>query len=250
MRNDAPSIASVDNALQVLLLLAERQRLRVVDVADYLGVARSTAHRTLSALLQRGFVIQDASKVYRPGSAFDQLAHPGAVGVPELREVLRPHLEGLARAVGETCHLAVLEGNGTRFVDCVESPQVLRVGSRVGMLLPAHSNSIGKVLLAELTPAAFYALYPRGLPGERATAAARRVALQRQLTTIRKRGYAINSGESEKGIVAVGACVRDAAGRALAGIAIACPAPRCPRSRLPELIDAVLSTVAAAKRDL
>ncbi len=37
-----------------------------------------------------------------------------------------------------------------RFIDCVESSQVLRTGSRLGMLLPAHTNSAGKALLAEL----------------------------------------------------------------------------------------------------
>lgn len=250
MRTDAPSIASVDNALQVLLLLADRQALRVVDVADCLGVARSTAHRVLASLLQRGFVVQDAGKVYRPGAAFDRLAHPARIGLPELRAALHFHLEQLGRRVGETCHLAVLEGNGTRFVDCAESPRALRVGSRIGMLLPAHSTSIGKVLLAELSPAAFLALYPRGLPGDHGTEVARRAALQRQLSHIRKRGYAVNSGESEKGIVAVGACVRDTSERALGGIAIAAPAPRCPRTRVPELVEALLTTVAHAQRDI
>jgi hypothetical protein len=40
----------------------------------------------------------------------------------------------------ERCHaleLMVLEGNGVRFIDGVEGMHVLRVGSRVGMLLPA-----------------------------------------------------------------------------------------------------------------
>ena len=251
MRNDAPSpIASVDNALQVLTLLGERQSLRVIDVADELGVARSTAHRILNALLQREFVVKDAHKVYRPGIAFERLARPSSATVPNLRAALHPHLDRLSRTVGETCHLGVLEGNGTRFIDCVESPEVLRVGSRVGMLLPAHSNSIGKVLLAEMSPSAFMALYPRGLPGDRDSAVARRAALQRQLGLIRKRGYAMNSGESAKGVVAVGACVRDRTGRALAGIAIASPAPRCPRTRIPEIVTALLTAVAEIRIDL
>lgn len=240
--SSASTIASVDNALRVLTLLAERHSLRVVDVADHLGVARSTAHRLLTALVRRDFVVQDAHKVYRPGKAFEQLAHPPAP-VADRRAVLHAELVRLCEQTGETCHLAVLEGNGARFIDCVESPQVLRVGSRVGMLLSAHSNSIGKVLLAELSPAAFLALYPRGLPGDPVTAIARRATLQRQLATIRKDRFAVNAEESEKGIVAVGACVRDGVGRAVVGMAIAAPALRCPKSRMPELVAALLAAV-------
>src|SRR3954447_22353858 len=52
-------IVSVDNALKVLLLLAERTELRLTDVSDYLGVASSSAHRMLAMLLYPGFVRQD-----------------------------------------------------------------------------------------------------------------------------------------------------------------------------------------------
>ena len=54
--------------------------------------------------------------------------------------------------LGETCHLMVLEGNGVRFIDSVEGKHVLRVGSRVGRLLPANRTSGGKALLAEPLP--------------------------------------------------------------------------------------------------
>src|SRR4051812_40826180 len=137
MRNEsAGGLSSVDNALRVLELLSTRPSLRVIEVAEYLGVARSTAHRVLSALLARGFVVQDAHKVYRAGPAIEQLRPPG-VGMPRLnKELWHVPLERLAAAVGETCHVAVLEGNSTRFVDSVESFQALRVGNRVGTLLP------------------------------------------------------------------------------------------------------------------
>src|SRR5262249_6325612 len=163
---------------------------------------------------------------------------------------LHPHLEWLHRQVAETCHLMVLEGNGVRFIDCVEATHVLRIGSRVGMLLPAHCTSGGKALLAELSRDQLTALYPRDLPDSRAGPAIRRVTLQRQLATVRRRGYATNFDESERGIVAVGACVRDSAGRAVAGIAVAVPGVRCPRSDVPQLAKVVRTAAAAAGADL
>lgn len=68
-------IESVDNALKVVLLLAERGELRLTDVSDYLGVASSSAHRMLAMLLYRGFVQQDPkTKIYTAGTALTKIA--------------------------------------------------------------------------------------------------------------------------------------------------------------------------------
>jgi len=246
MQNTTESpVASVDNALQILLLLSERQCLRVVDVAAELGVARSTAHRLLTALQQREFAVQDARKAYRPGPVLVRIGLSRTANA-DLRAALHPFLERLNREVNETCHLVVLEGNGARFIDCVESSQVLRTGSRLGMLLPAHTNSAGKALLAELPSQVFLSLYPRGVPSPLGAGIAARKALQRQLAEIRRLGYATNYEESAQGVTAVGACVRDAAGKAVAAVAIACPSARCPRRRVPELAQALLAACEAA----
>jgi len=247
MRNSTGhSVAAVDHALQVLLLLSERQQLRVMDVAAELGVARSTAHRLLSTLREHEFAVQDAHKAYRPGPVF---AHLSLARTPnaDLRAALHPVLERLNRELDETCHLVVLEGNGARFIDCVESDHVLRTGSRLGMLLPAHTNSAGKALLAELPPHVFLSLYPRGVPSPPGAGLQARQALQRQLAEVRKRGYATNVEESAPGITAVGACVRDAAGKAVAALAVACPSARCSRQQIPELAKSLVAACETAQ---
>ncbi|MFI5607066.1 IclR family transcriptional regulator, partial [Amycolatopsis sp. NPDC051903] len=248
LRDITYPVESADNVLQLLLLLAERQQVRVTDAAELLGVARSTAHRLLGALSYRGFAVQDVRKAYRPGPAFDRIALSGR-STPDLRAVLHKHVQGLHEQVGETCHLMVLEGNGVRFVDCVEATHVLRIGARTGMLLPAHCTSGGKALLAELSGDELRALYPRDFLDSPAGPAMRREALQRQLATVRRRGYATNFEESERGIVAVGVCVRDSAGRAVAGLATAVPLARCTRADVPVLAKAVRAAAEAATAD-
>ena len=64
---EASARTAADNVLQALVLLSQRGKLRVVDVADELGIARSTAHRLLNSLLHRQFVVQDAQHVYHAG---------------------------------------------------------------------------------------------------------------------------------------------------------------------------------------
>src|SRR6187551_3086976 len=112
-------LTSVDNALWLLQLVAERQALRVAEAAELLGVARSTAHRLLNALRRRGFVMQDRPNgAYRPGPALNEIGL-AAINRIDIRRVARPVLEELRDRTQETASLAVLEGTTIRFVDCV-----------------------------------------------------------------------------------------------------------------------------------
>ena len=133
---------SVDNALRILTLVGETKSVRVVEVASHLGVSRSTAHRLLDALNTRGYVVKDAAHVYRIGPAF---SHAGLAmeNMPSWQPKAHLQMRQLASDTGETCHLAVLEGNSVRFIDGIISERLLRVGSRVGMLLPAHTSAAG-----------------------------------------------------------------------------------------------------------
>ncbi len=158
----AYALNSVDNALRLLEFVRENQEVRLSDAAAELGVANSTAHRLLAMLAHHGYVVQDRSRVYRCGPALIPLAQSDLVA--HLQRVAAPYLQQLSERTEETAHLLVLEGNGTRFIDCIESSQILRVGSRTGMLLPAHTNSGGKAILARLSETQLRALYPRGLP--------------------------------------------------------------------------------------
>jgi DNA-binding IclR family transcriptional regulator len=68
-------IASVDNALRLILLLGEHSEIRLTEASEYLGVASSTAHRLLAMLQYRGFVRQDPrTKVYQSGAALTNVA--------------------------------------------------------------------------------------------------------------------------------------------------------------------------------
>lgn len=239
---EGSQLASVDNALRVLELLQTQPSIRVVQVAEHLGVARSTAHRVLAALMNREFVVQDAHRVYRAGPAIDRFRMQRSTGPQATRELVHHHLVALAADVGETCHVAVLEGNCTRFVDSVESSQPLRVGSRIGMLLPADRTAIGLVLLAELPIGTLRAIYPRGTTGDARDARQSLLELERKIRSARRSGYAVNRGQSDAGISAVGTCLRDASGRAFAGIALAVPTPRFDEHAVPALHAALLRT--------
>jgi DNA-binding IclR family transcriptional regulator len=225
---EGPATTSVDNALWLLQLIGERRALRVAEAADLLGVARSTAHRLLTALRRRGFVMQDRPNgAYRPGPALYEIGL-AAVSRIDIRRVARPVLEQIREETQETVSLAVLEGTTVRFLDCAESFRSVRVGNRTGVVRPAHASAVGKAILAGLSDAELDRRYPGGeLPGTATAAALTELTdLRAELAEIRAQGYALNWEESAEGVCAVAVALRDTVGQPLAGLGVAAPSSR------------------------
>jgi DNA-binding IclR family transcriptional regulator len=219
-------VGAVDNALRLLQLYRERDVLGVSETARLLGVGRSTAHRLLTTLRAHGFVVQDRSRAYRVGPALRELgatiAESGAG-----RARCRPYMQALCDELGETVNLVSLSGTDAIFVDSVETRRPLRVGGREGVVLPAHAVSAGKALLAALPLDVLHELYANeALPALTERTVDTRSALEAQLEIVRQRGYAVNVGESERGITAAACAIPGrAAGERLA-IAASTPSSR------------------------
>jgi DNA-binding IclR family transcriptional regulator len=167
-------------------------------------VASSTAHRLLAMLQYRGFVRQEArSKAYRPGTALTGVAY-AILQRFDVRETLRPFLERLHAELGETVHLGILDGSTVRFIDAMESPKAVRVGSRLGQSMAANCTSTGKAMLAELSTEDVRRMYPvEELEGLTSNSIRSRTELELELEAIRRRGYATSNEESEESVSSV-----------------------------------------------
>lgn len=245
MKNKPPyAIGSVDHALHLAQLLQQEGPLRVTDAADRLEVSRSTAHRLLAMLVYRDFAEQIDDRRYRAGPVL-RPAEASEAPVALLRRVAQPHLQTLVDRVDETANLTVLAGTEVRFLSTVEcGDRILRVGDRAGRALPAHLASGGKVLLAALEAEELDRLY------EPADATIDLAQLRRELTLIRKRGFAINDGLTETGLTAVGMAVRDDSGQSVAAVSVAAPSARFDQQVLPVWVAAMAVTVTGIGRDL
>ncbi|MEV0154686.1 IclR family transcriptional regulator [Micromonospora sp. NPDC050686] len=228
-------VTSADHALRIAVMLQLEGGLTVSQVAERLDVARSTAHRLLQTLVYRDFAVQDDQRVYHPGPVLELAAHSQS-RTSQLRAAALPHLQRLVDLVGESANLAIRTGDTTRFIASVECRQALRVGSREGMVFPAHRTTAGLVLLAEVQSGEVDDLYAAERYAQRPDERPDMSALRGRLTRVRRAGFALNNGMSERGVVAIGVPVRDADGTALAGLSISMPAVRYDRHQLPALV--------------
>ena len=117
-----------------------------------LKLGKATAHRFLATLEDLGLVNRSAnSGQYRLGLAAIRIGVAAGNQI-ELRRELRPYLRDLMERTGETANLVILDGTRPVFIDNVESPQNLRLLSRIGRRTHPYCTSVGKALLAYMKP--------------------------------------------------------------------------------------------------
>ncbi|MFF4833231.1 IclR family transcriptional regulator [Streptomyces sp. NPDC001315] len=250
LKNPPPyAITSVDHALRAAAMLQLEGGLTVSQMAERLGVARSTAHRLLAMLVYRDFAVQDEKRLYRAGPVLELAAHSQSQ-VSRLRAAALPHLRRLVDLLEETANLTIRTGDTARFIASVECAQALRVGSREGMVFPAHRTTAGLLLLAELTEDELEQVYAaeryRDRPDDRPDLA----ALRTELARVRRSGFAVNQDRSERGLVAVGVPVHGADGAALAGVSVSMPGARYDPGRLQSLVATLNAAARAVEAEL
>ncbi len=231
-------VQSVDRAITVLEILARTGGAGVSEIAEEMGVHKSTASRLLSALDARDMAQQDHERgKYQLGFGILRLASsiPGRLNVAA---EARPFLHALAEKFQETVNLAVLRSNFAVNVDQAMGPSALATSDWVGSMTPVHATSSGKILLACLdTAERGRILKETGQPALTASTVTSRPALEKQLIAAAATGFATSYSELEIGLNAIAVPIRDHRGVAIAAISISGPAFRFDPEAIPGLLE-------------
>src|SRR5215469_4670614 len=214
---------TVEKALDVLFHLHGAAQPRGVSaIARALGLPKSSVHRLLAALGQRGLVEQDAHGRYRLGIGLVALA----VGLLDREPIVlaaRPVLEAAAQSLGETLFLTAAREGEITVLDKVEGPGFLRAAPRIGERVPLHATAVGRLHLAFAPDEV--ALPDGPLHGFTPRTRTERAAVLREVALARRRGWAENREEWIPGLVVVAAPVL-ADDRLVATVALAAPTVR------------------------
>ena len=237
-------VEALARGLAILELFTdEAPTLSLSDIVASLEINKSTAFRFLSTLESMGYLEREPStRRYRPSVKVLRLGFR-AISL-EVRQVARPYLERLAQELGETVSMGVLNGTDVIYIDRVRNRAIVGVVLDVGSHLPAHTTTIGKVLLADCLPddvagflekARLEKIAPRTITT--------REALLAELSVVRDQGYAICDEEVAAGLRAAGAPIRDNNGKAIAGINVSGSVSTISLERLKiEVVPAVVET--------
>lgn len=212
-------------------IAAEPGHLRLVDLGERLGLAKSTVRRLLVGLVEVGLVSVDSNGRFSLG---DRLLGFGSATGAHIAAIFRPTIERVATATdGETVDLSVLRGQRMWFVDQIESSHRLRAVSAIGVRFPLAGTANGKAALAALDDAdveVALARMPREVAAE----------LRLEIDEIRSTGIAFDRDEHTAGISAA-AIARRSVGDNV--IAISVPTPT---ERFAEKQDQIVAALRAA----
>ncbi|MBP6997070.1 MAG: IclR family transcriptional regulator [Phycicoccus sp.] len=235
----AGTVQSVDRAVTILELLAQRGDVGVTTMAAELGVHKSTASRLVAALERRGLVEQIEERGrYRLGVGILRLA--GATNARlDLVQEARPVCRRLAAETGETVNVVILSGGAALYIDQIAGPSTLSSYNWVGQHIPLHATSNGKVLLSELAAPELSAILG-DLTAYTPSTVTDRARLIDELNTVRAQGYAIAADELDVGLTAVAAPIHNAHGEIVASVSVSGPTFRIDHERRATLIPTVI----------
>jgi DNA-binding IclR family transcriptional regulator len=232
---------TADHAIDVLMLFNEQQPiLTAEEVAERLGMSRSTTYRYLLSLRSYGLLEEGTgSGEFRLGPAVFQLARVARQGLG-LSEIALPIMHELVAKTGETALLTRRSGEHVVCIEYVASPHSVRLSYERGHILSLHAGASAKIVLAYLKPSEIEAIL-RSAPLQRYTehTVTDPTVLRAQLQDIRAKGYAVSDGEVDVGVRGVAAPILGTNKQIVAGISVAGPAFRLDNTVLPTILTAV-----------
>lgn len=229
--------SSVMRALTLLEVVAVRGPVGVTEMADELGVNKSTISRVLGTMSCRGLVERTEGGRYGLGRGALRLACAAAANLPLVR-IGHPPLRRLAEAVDATGSLAILSRGEALVVDQVAAHSRALDVCWLGDTVPLHATAVGKILLCEGRVDAQFGR--RELEAWTPTTITSPSEFLHELSVVRRQGFASEREEFVQGVVGIAAAVRNLAGDIVAAVGIAAPAFRTGPQQMDALVSAVV----------
>ncbi|NMR32108.1 helix-turn-helix domain-containing protein [Arthrobacter sp. SF27] len=208
------AIQSVERGLCILTAFDEgHPTMNLAQISERCRLPRSAARRFVRTLASLGYLEpQGRSFVPTP-----QLLELGYSLLPKLSlaDVAKPRLEALARKLGASVSIGVLDGKDLRYVARVSAPSPLTVNIRAGSRVPAHRTAMGQVLLSLQPPGTLQDL-PRSSGGDNTSGGLAELA--DTLALVREQDWSYVDQLLEVGIRAVAVPLRNRRGEVVAAL--------------------------------
>ena len=249
--NDPYRSTSVERAFELVDRVAASgpDGVTLAQLASEVATAKSTTHRYVATLLGLGVLRRDSAGQLHLGLKLVELA--GALlGSDNLRTAAEPILHELVARTRETVHLGVPSDGHVVYIAKVESPQSVRLVSRIGARAPFHCSSMGKAMLAAFDEPELRVALERPREVRTAHTITGLEPLLAELDKVRASGVAIDDEENEAGVRCVGAAVRGRDGQPVAAISVSGPATRMTHEHVAEITPSVLAAAQEIARAL
>lgn len=237
-------VKTAETVFEVLETLRSMDGARVTELANEMGMAKSTIHRHLSTLESNEYVVKQGDK-YFIGLRFLALGEY-ARNREEAYQRIRPKVEQLANETDESAQFLVAEHGKAIYIyretgnDAVNTPN-----SRVGERIPLHATAAGKAILSCYPEEDIRTITERvGVDQLTANTITDGETLHEELETIKNRGYSMNQEENVEGVHAVGVPIQRTDDLPIGAISVSGPAYRLQGEMFEEGLPTLLQEIA------
>ena len=222
------SIQVIDRMMKLLDELAvHAEPMSLKQLAQLTSLHPSSAHRILNVMVEKRMVDRIEPGTYQLGIKFLELGNLVKSRI-NIRQIALPFMQSLNAELGETVNLILRQGDEAVYVERTTGGRsMMRVVQVIGARAPLHITAVGKIFLAEEGPNACETYAQRnGLPAYTENSITNIDDLCKAVQQAKKRGYAFDNEEAEKGVCCIGAGIHDSDRNLIAGLSVSAPTDR------------------------
>lgn len=243
MSGNSTSIQVLHRALDIIEVLAQAEEgVALSEIARQTDMSKSTVHRILATLKERGYAEQNTLGNYAIGAKLIETVsyHINAL---DLQTESRPYLAELRKELDLTTHLGILDGPYIVYVERLSLFPGTRLYTQVGYRSPAYCSSMGKCLLSCLSGDRLNEILDQCSfePFTKNTYHSPK-EFRLLLHRVRQQGWAIDNEEYKLGHRCIGAPIFDYHGDAVAAISASGTITEIPEDKIEWVKTHVIAT--------
>lgn len=205
--------------------------LSLAELTARIGMPKPTVYRILATLESRGYLERAGRAQYRISRKLFEAPRDKSAE-QRLLAAAGPAMDTLGKVCKETLNLGVMDGGEVLVIATLESPQAVRMTSKIGNRRYPHSTALGKVLLANLPEREVLRLVrSKGMPKFTPTTIVKEKDLIVELERVRTSGYALDNSENEPDGRCIAVPILDGERNVVAALSISGPLPRMTEAR-------------------
>jgi DNA-binding IclR family transcriptional regulator len=242
-------VQSVETLLRIIEALEESDGGTITELADELGVAKSTIFRHITTLEERRYVVSDG-KTVKLGTAFLRLGNSVRYQRSLYRKV-EPVVESLATDTEERANFFIEEFGQSVCIHRKYGAKGVKGDTRIGKRFPMHATAAGKAMLSQLSQSRVEKIIEtHGLENRTENTITTMDELTAELETIRDQSVAINDEEYILNLRSIGTPICTKSGDIIGAFTVSGPTNRFSDERLEELTTKVLEAKNEAELEI
>lgn len=213
MDENKGKVKSLLKAIDILDVLSQsRGGLSLSTLSERSGYPKSTVHALASTMRDRGLLRQLSDGSYDLGIRLFEYGSAVSRSF-DISSIARPYLESLSAITGANSVITMLDGHYPVSIDYAVSASGVQIMPEIGVKLPLHCTSQGKLMLAYLSDNRVKSILKRTSVRQYTPHTVTDTErLTKIFAEVRNLGYAIEDGEYKVGLRSVSAPVFDSAG--------------------------------------